>query len=318
MRIKNNVIEALQNSQNVAIFIHTRPDADCIGSASALKICLEELGKEVDIYCDSEIQSCYQYIKHSNIINYPSKIIEYDTCVALDCSDIYRLGKYSTMFEAAETTVKIDHHATGTDFAKVNFVKNVSSTGEIIYYIFKALKVKVNHDAANSLYSAIASDTNCFMNMNTTPDAHKIAYELFKIGFNFDKANYFLFKRKTLGQVEMQKIALNHIRFFLDKRVAITYLKMEDFEKCYISNNETFALVDTCINIQNVEIGIMISEIKPNLYACSIRGKGRIDVSKVASAFGGGGHLQAAGCNIFGSYKTVMNKLVKNCRKVLC
>ena len=156
------------------------------------------------------------------------------------------------------------------------------------------------------------------MHANTTADAHRIAYELFKIGFDFDKANYFLFKRKTLGQIEMQKIALNHIRFFLDKKVAITYLKMEDFEKCYISNNDTFALVDTCINIQSVEIGIMISEIKPNLYACSIRGKGLIDVSKVASAFGGGGHLNAAGCNIFGSYKTVMNKLVKNCRKVLC
>ena len=65
-----------------------------------------------------------------------------------------------------------------------------------------------------------------------------------------------------------------------------------------------------CVNIDTVDIGILISEKSPNLYACSLRGKNK-DVSIIAKYFGGGGHKLASGCNIFGSYRAVISKLEK-------
>ena len=95
------------------------------------------------------------------------------------------------------------------------------------------------------------------------------------------------------------------------------YLKQSNFKECNVSNNESFGLVDYCVNIEKVEVGILISEIKPNLYAVSIRGKGMVDCSKLAQTFGGGGHPDAAGCNIFGSCNSVMNKIIRATRKLI-
>ena len=89
-----------------------------------------------------------------------------------------------------------------------------------------------------------------------------------------------------------------HLKFFEDNKIALIYLKESDFKECDIdSTHSSFGLVDICINIEKVEIGILISEIKHNLYACSIRGKGNVDVSEIASAFGGGGHKKASGAS---------------------
>lgn len=317
MKISKGVIDLINNSNKVAIYTHVRPDADCLGSACALKMALEQMGKEADIFCDSEIPGNYVFIKYINKINHP-QLMEYDTAIAVDCSDSGRLGKYITFFNNIEHTINIDHHKTTESFADVNFVRTVGSTGEILYYLLKQLKITFDKDIATALYSAVASDTGCFLHSNTTSDTHKIASSLLKHNIDLAKANYYLFKRRSLGQIKLQQIGLNHLRLFAENKVAIMYLEAKNFKECNIGTNESFGLVDMCINIEKVEIGILISEIKPNLFAVSIRGKGNVDVSKLAEVFGGGGHENAAGCNIFGTCHTVINKLVRASKKILC
>ena len=40
-----------------------------------------------------------------------------------------------------------------------------------------------------------------------------------------------------------------------------------------------------------------------------MRSKEKVDVSKIASFFGGGGHIRAAGCTMIGSMHDVINNL---------
>lgn len=318
MKINSKIIELIQESKNVAIFTHLRPDADAIGSACALKMVLEKMGKNADVMCDTDIISPnFAFIKNSNKVNRPM-LMEYDTAIAVDCGDLGRLGKYDILFNSIPTTINIDHHVTNDNFAQNNFVREASSTGEILYFVFKTLKVNLNKDIAMALYAAISSDTGCFLHNNVTPDSHKIAGYLMKYKIDIGKANYYLFKRRSLGQIKLQQIALHNLKFYLDNRVAIMYLTAKDFKLCDIGTNESFGLVDIGINIEKVEVGILISEIKPNLYACSIRGKGNVDTSLIAKTFGGGGHVNASGCNIFGTCNTVINKLVRVSKKFLC
>lgn len=318
MKINDKIFEAIHNAKQVAIFTHIRPDADALGSSCAMKMYLEKMGKMADIYVDAEdISLNYNFIKGVRKINTPS-LREYDTAIALDCADFSRLGKYGQMYKSISVQLNIDHHITSGNFGQVNCVINSSSTGEIIYTIFKALHVAPNKDIATALYAALASDTGCFQHANTTATTHKIAGQLFRYKIDINKANYFLFKRRSWGQIKLLQTALKNLKLYLDGKLAIMFLKANDFKECDVGNNESFGLVDYCVNIEKVEVGILISEIKYNLFAVSIRGKGNVDCSKLAMVFGGGGHPDAAGCNIFGSCGSVINKLIRATRKLVC
>ncbi len=318
MKISEKIFEAIHKSKNVAIFTHMRPDADALGSSCAMKMYLEKMGKSADIYVDAEdISLNYNFIKGVSKVNYPA-LKEYDTAIALDCGDFGRLGKYGQMYQSIETRLNIDHHITNDNYGQINCVIGTSSTGEIVYAIFKSLHVAPNRDIATALYSAIASDTGCFQHGNTNANTYKVVGQLFKYKIDINKANYYLFKRRSWGQVMLMQAGLKNLKMFLDGRLAIMYLKASNFKECGVGNNESFGLVDYCVNIEKVEVGILISEIKPNLYAVSIRGKGKVDCSKLAIVFGGGGHPDAAGCNIFGSCNSVIGKLVRATSKYIC
>lgn len=307
-----SLLNAIKNSNNVAIVCHIRPDADALGSSSALRLMLEKMGKKADIFCDSDISSNYNFIKYVTSVNKP-KLSSYDTYISLDCADEIRLGKYITEFKKCTNSINIDHHITNTNFANINFVKECSSTGEILYYLAKELKIELDIDIATSLYSAISSDTGCFQHDNTTAEVHEIIAHLMRNGIDISVANYYLFKRRTLEQIQLQQVALKNLRFYEDNKISLIFLRNEDFKKCNLEAKDSVGIVDIAINIENVEIGILISEIKPNLYTCSLRGKGNIDVSEITKVFGGGGHTYAAGCSVFGTHKTVAKKLLKVC-----
>lgn len=318
MKINNSVIDALKNSNNVAIFVHINPDGDCLGSASALKEALLKLNKTADIYCDDEmISSNYNFIKHVTEINKPQNT-NYDLAVAVDCSDLNRLGKLSELFKSIKNTIKIDHHKTQDNFAKINIIEHVSSCCLILYYYLNELLNKeFNEHIACSLYAGIASDTGSFLHSNTTYLEHEIAGRLLKYNFNLEELNYMLFKRRSLEQIMLLKIAYNNIKFYSDNKIAIIYLTKKDFTSTNTKRSDTTGITDIVTNIDGVQVGVTISEERKGLFSCSFRSKGNVDVSLVAEKFGGGGHERAAGCNIFGHLNTVIKKITDACSSQL-
>lgn len=309
MTFNNEILDVIKKSNNVAICCHIRPDADCLGSASALKSTLLKLNKNADIFCDSEISDNYLFLPHIDKIN--PHVGVYDTYIAVDCADAPRTGKYAEMFRNNENTLSIDHHLfNSAEFTKYTVKEDVSSTAEILYYLIKELGVEIEEEIAVGLYAGMSSDTGGFMHSNTTAQLHTIVGQIMDLIPNVTDINYYLFKKRTLGQVDLLKTALNNLTYICNKKVAITYLTDKDFKKTNTINSETFGIVDMCTNIEDIEIGILISEKSHNLYSCSLRGRNR-NVALIAEVFGGGGHKLAAGCNIFGSYKTVIEKLEK-------
>jgi len=310
MTFSKDVINIIKQSNNVAICCHIKPDADCLGSASALKSTLLKMGKQnIDIFVDDIVSENYSFLPHIKEIN--PKMKKYDTIIAVDCGDATRLGKYVSLFEKHDSTISIDHHLiTEERFSKYLENGGLSSAAETLYYLIKQLDIVLDSDICTGLYAGMASDTGGFMHANTTPQLHIIVGEVMKYIDNVVDVNYYLFKKRTIGQLGLLKAALNNLTFICDNKVAITYLTSKDFEKHNSSNNETFGIVDHCVNIDTVDIGILISEKSPNLYTCSFRGRNK-NVGVIAEYFGGGGHALASGCNIFGGYKAVISKIEK-------
>lgn len=313
MNFKKEVLDLINNSSNVAIVAHVRPDADCLGSASALKGALLSLNKRADIYCDGEISENFLCLPYISEINQPV-LGSYDLVVAVDCNDIDRTGEYGQLFRTHENTLSIDHHMTDdiekTRFTKLLVKKEISSTAEMLFYLFKQLGVEFCPQVCTGLYAGILTDTGGFLHSNTTAETHKVISEIMEFVPNVNDINYNLLKKRTVGQINVLKIALRNLRYICNGKVAITYLTENDFKSNGLLTSENYGIVDTCVNIDSVDIGILISEKSKNLYACSLRGKGK-DVSIIASHFGGGGHKPASGCNIFGSYSAVIRKLEK-------
>ncbi len=313
MQINKQILDAMLNSKKVAIFIHINPDGDCLGSASALKQALETQNKIVDIYSDTEPSENYNFIKYVPEIKCGDFLGGYDLHIALDCSDLKRLGQYSQVFKKTKN-ICIDHHKTNDGFADICHVEIVSSAALMIYYYVKEI-TKLTKDIACSIYAGISSDTGCYLHSNTTSLEHVITAELIDYGFDLDFANRMLFKYTTLSKFELFKKALASAEFFANGKVGLLKLTMKDLIEANADINDTTGLVNEITNVNCCEVGIIIYEQEHGLFRCSLRSKSVVDVSVIANSFGGGGHERAAGCNIFGCLKTAKNKIVSACVK---
>ena len=314
METNKNIIDILKNSEKVAIFIHINPDGDCLGSASALKEALVSLNKQVDIFSDSIIPENYLFIKHMSEVKYEDKVSGYDLLVAVDSSDTKRLGKYGKYFANFENTVCLDHHKTNENYAKINHVELLSSAALLIYYYVKELTT-LTPEMAEALYAGISSDTGCFMHSNTTSEEHEVCAKLIEYGFDLTRANDMLFKYTTLAKFELTKRAYMNAEFFADGKIGMFKFTKKDLADTGADINDTTGLVNQITNVNGCEIGIMMYEQENGLFRCSFRSSGRVDVSIIATQFGGGGHLFASGCNVFGCLNTAKKKIITACMK---
>ena len=67
--------------------------------------------------------------------------------------------------------------------------------------------------------------------------------------------------------------------------------------------------------VEGVEVSIFLRE--EETYKISLRSNTDIDVSKIASSFGGGGHKKAAGCNIDLPFSEAKMAIIEEVRKYL-
>lgn len=317
MKTNNDIVNTLKQTNRVAIFIHTNPDGDCLGAASALKQALVLLNKSVDIFSDSVVSENYNFIKYIKDIRYDENVEGFDLHVALDCSDLKRLAKYDKYFNKIENTIMIDHHKTSEQFAKLCHVESSMSSACLILYYYVQQLCPINKEIAEALYAGISSDTGCFIHSNTTSLEHKVAAELIEYGFDLDNANQMLFKYTTLAKFELNKRALAGAEFFADGKIGLLKLTKKDLIETKADISDTTGLVNQITNVNCCEIGAIIYEEQRGLFRCSLRSKNDIDVSLIAKEFGGGGHAKASGCNIFGCLNTVKNKLITVSEKYL-
>ena len=68
-------------------------------------------------------------------------------------------------------------------------------------------------------------------------------------------------------------------------------------------------IVSQLRGITGVECAIFMYETRVQEYKVSLRSSEKVDVAAIASYFGGGGHVRAAGCTMLGTAYDVINNL---------
>ena len=102
---------------------------------------------------------------------------------------------------------------------------------------------------------------------------------------------------------------MSKIRYFHEDQFAVIVITLEAMERIGADNGMTEGFVDFPLNVDTVEVAASIMEVKKGQYKISLRSKTYADVNKIAGVYGGGGHVRASGCMLFGDIEEVLDKL---------
>jgi len=136
-----------------------------------------------------------------------------------------------------------------------------------------------------------------------------LASKLVKAGADIRYYNYNLFKKQSKARAKLHALTMSGMRYYFEDRFALITVTQENMQKCQADNGMTEGFVDFPLNVDGVEVAASIMEVKHRQYKVSLRSKEYADVNKIAGIFGGGGHVRAAGCMLFGELEEVIDKL---------
>ena len=302
----------IKQAKSVLIMTHMRPDGDAFGSALALSAALDFLKIPNQVCDESEIPSNLTFMEGLDKVRRTPQG-EYDLVVAVDCSDEQRLGQLSEYFFLAKRkkidTVNIDHHVSNTRFAKYNFVGCCAANCMHMASLIEYMGAPFDKKTAEYLLVGLLTDSGNFSHDDVKEDTLLLAAKLVKAGADIHHLNEVLFKRQPKARAMLYARTMSGMRFYHDNRFAAIVVSKKNMEDCGADVGMTEGFVDFPLNIDTVEVAASLLEVKKGQYKISLRSKTYVDVNRLAGCYGGGGHVRAAGCMLFGDLEDVLDRL---------
>ena len=301
--------ELLQEAKKVALSGHIRPDGDCVGSVMSvyqyIKKNMPEIEVKVFLETPSSVFDCIKGVE--DIDSSMDTTEEYDIFIAMDCT-ADRLGNAQKIFDKAKTKINIDHHISNSGCGDINvLVPDASSTCEVVYELMNPEKLDV--EIAKTLYIGIIHDTGVFKYSNTSPKTLKIAADLIAYGFDFSKIIDETFYEKTYIQTLIGAKAVSESVRFMDEKCIFSVVDQKMMNFYGVGPKDLDGVINQLRTIKGIECAIFMYPTGSMEYKVSLRSNGMLDVSVIASFFGGGGHVRAAGCTMKGTPHDVINNL---------
>ncbi|MEW6661203.1 MAG: bifunctional oligoribonuclease/PAP phosphatase NrnA [Bacillota bacterium] len=299
---------------------HLLPDGDCLGSAVALSIALKQNGHIVQNVNGDPIPEMYRFLAGSEGFLLPSCVKETpEIAFLVDCSDLGRTGPIlQETLKKCPCIVNIDHHQTNQYFGHYNYVDPAAAaTGELIYQILQSFNWPISIEMATALYTAIVTDTGSFQFENTTAETLKLAGTLREMGAKTEVIRKWLWESRPLAGLLLLKEALNTLQFDADGRLAWMVLNQETFQRLGATNDLAEGVINYPRSLKGIEISILFREVNEKEVKVGFRSKDYIDVSKLATRFGGGGHQRAAGCTVHDTIRNTIDRVLAFAKEAL-
>jgi len=312
----SQVVELIEKKQKFGITTHIKPDGDGVGSSLGLCWLLQSLGKSAEVLVHGDIPVAYRSLPGADQIRDVDSIdAKYDAVFVIECSDLERPGIHGLN---NEFTVNIDHHATSEHFGTINWIDSTASAvGEMIYNLCKAIGGKITPEIAECVYMALVTDTGSFHFSNTTDRTLKVASELVKAGVKPAEVSEAVYNNYPWSRIELMRQVLDTVKRDESGQVASLRqtLKMREVAGAVDGDNNGF--VNIPLSAREVLAVVYMREVGNDQYRVSLRSKGDINVARVAEKYGGGGHRNAAGLRIEGSWDEKERELVAAVREAV-
>jgi bifunctional oligoribonuclease and PAP phosphatase NrnA len=323
---QDKVVAEIGEADRFLLTTHENPDGDALGSLLAMHWILEQLGKDSLMYISpEEFPLPWEYRNwtfDARLVGTPPEDVAERTIVFLDCGNIDRMPVDFLQADGLHI-LNIDHHHDNTRFGTVNHVCPVaSSTAEIIWRLAKELGVEITPRIADALYTGLVTDTGRFMYENTTPEAHRMAAELIEAGVEPHQVYRRLYEDLPLRRLHLLQRALASVDRHDDGAITIAHLTKGDYEETGALETDSEGVVDHMRAVEGTAVAVLVRELlseeREGMRKVSLRATdARVDVSRVARAFGGGGHPQAAGFSTSMPYPELVSRLRELVREQL-
>lgn len=296
------ICEKLLSFRSPMIVMHTRPDADTVGSAMALSALLSQKGISPVCVCPDEIPSRLAFLCEGEKIVSFENASGCDAIISCDVASPQQLGRLEGLAEKVD--VMIDHHGKGSVFAPEYYVDAASAAcGEIVFEMARLMGARIDNAIATRLYAAISSDTGSFKYSNTTADTLRRAAELLEAGIDNADISRRLFDSKSRAVLTAERLAYEKMQWLSDGKITAAVLTNGDKARYGLCDSDLETAIDIVRMSEGAKVSFVVKEVGScgGTYRVSMRSNGEVDVAAICAAFGGGGHRAASGCTVSAS-----------------
>jgi phosphoesterase RecJ-like protein len=293
------IASVLRGYRSFALLSHVRPDGDAIGSLLGLGCSLLAAGKSVRMFNEDGVPENLTFLAGAGRIEGPPDgAVDAEVVIALDTATRPRLGERClAAVSHIGRWLNIDHHISNTRYAELNFIDATSpATGEILYELITGLDLPLPPESRDALYVAVSTDTGSFQYPSTTAKTYDMAADLIRRGLDVGTINSLTYDNHPYRRLELLRALLNSLELAHGGMVAHWTLDAATRAALELRAEDSEGLIDVIRAIRGVQVAAFFEETPDGQSRVSLRSKDkRLDVCKIAAAFGGGGHSLAAG-----------------------
>ena len=303
--------QLIQSNERFLVSGHAHPDGDAIGSTLALYHLLRALGKEVIAFNVDPVPFNLNFLPGADqVVSVLPDDARFDVACLLDCHEKARAGDRFPENGWGESLLVIDHHRLKETPADVLVHdERAAATAELVYRLARTLNAPMIPELVECIYCAIVTDTGGFRYSNTSPTAMSIAADLIAHGVDVWHITSHIYESNPVERLQLLAEVLGTLEQSRCKRLAVLRISAEMMARYEASESMLDGFINHARSIRGVEVAAQLREQSDGSYRISFRSRGRVDVSEIAMRFGGGGHRNAAGCTIEGSWTKVIEHL---------
>lgn len=316
-------VQVLDAAESVTVLCHVQPDADTLGSGLALAQVLHRRGVPVRVSfaTPAELPVSMRSLPGAEHLVPPERVPErVDVLVAVDCGSAGRLGALADRIAGATTTLVLDHHRSNTCFGTVNVVDPAAeSTTALLARVFDAWGEPIDRDIAYCLFAGLVTDTGSFKWAG--PGTHKLAERLLATGIDGAGITRTLMDTHPFAWLGMLSRVLATARIDADAAcgagLVSVFVRRDDIGD--VRSEEIESVIDVIRTTAEAAVAVVFKESRttPERWTVSLRSRDSavglddgIDVARVATALGGGGHRYAAGYTADGTPERLLDMLL--------
>lgn len=308
------ILQILREGKKFWVSTHIDPDGDSVASVLLMGRLLKHLDKEYAIYLHDVIPHKFDFLAGTGEITCKEPGFAPDTIVTVDLPDLARLGYVPPTVRI----VNIDHHPSNENYGEFNWI-DVDRTAAcvMVLELLNLAKAPLSKAEGDYVFTGIYTETGGFSYPNVSVETFKVASMMLELGVDAadialrmtarDKRNLALLG-KVLATLKIEdKVATIELteRMLLDAGINHAEQDSDSFIRYPVS-------------IPGVKMALFFRENSASgEVRISFRSLAGVDVNMLASRFGGGGHQNAAGARVKGTYDDVKRMVLEEAKGYL-
>lgn len=306
--------DLISAANRILLATHISPDGDAIGSLLGLSWALRAAGKRTVVASADGCPETFRFLPGSHEI--VQQVADgFDLSILLDCGDLSRVGQPVESL-GRQPDFNIDHHSTNPGFARLNFVDaDAAATAELVVDLLPAFGLPLTQPAAECLLCGVVSDTLGFRTTSTTARSLEAAQTLMAAGADLPRVYDLALNRRSFNAVQLWGQAL--ARAALAERLAWTTIPLAAKQAVGYNGKGDADVINVLTTVNDADVFVVLTEHGNNEVKVSWRARPGFDVAAVAQAFGGGGHVLAAGATAKGTLAEVEEKVLAATRQMM-